>query len=56
MLAYALGRQLEYYDEATVKDLVERLETSDRRMQSLIHGIVQSETFQKRELIGSPSR
>ena len=49
MLAYALGRQLEYYDEATVKDLVLRLESNDRSMQSLIHGIVQSDTFQKRE-------
>lgn len=56
MLSYALGRQLEYYDEATVRDLVNELETNDRRLQSLIHEIVQSETFQKRQQIGDPTR
>ena len=50
MLAYALGRQLEYYDEATVRDLVARLQRDDRRMRTLIHGIVQSDTFQKKQV------
>ena len=50
MLAYALGRQLEYYDEATVRDLVAQLQRDDRRMRTLIHGIVQSDTFQKKQV------
>lgn len=49
MLAYALGRQLEYYDEATVRELVQQMQTDDRRMQSLIHGIVQSDTFNMKQ-------
>ena len=45
MLSYALGRQLEYYDEATVRDLVRQLQADERRMQTLILGIVLSDTF-----------
>lgn len=53
MLSYALGRQLEYYDEATVADLKRRLQSDDRRLRSLIAAIVQSDTFQQKQL---PSR
>ena len=49
MLAYALGRQLEYYDEATVGDLVTAFQADDRRLQTLIQAIVQSDAFQKRQ-------
>ena len=45
MLAYALGRQLEYYDEATVQELKAELEAEDRRLKALIHAIVRSDTF-----------
>jgi len=53
MLSYALGRQLEYYDEATVADLKRRLQLDDRRLRSLIVAIVQSDTFRQKQL---PSR
>ena len=49
MLSYALGRQLEYYDEATVGDLVKHVQTHDRRLPSLIHAIVESDTFQMKQ-------
>ncbi|MCR9197091.1 MAG: DUF1592 domain-containing protein [Planctomycetaceae bacterium] len=49
MLAYALGRQLEYYDEATVGDLVTAFQADDRKLQTLILAIVQSDAFQKRQ-------
>ena len=49
MLSYAIGRQLQYYDEATVQDIVKRMQRDDRRLQSLIHGIVTSETFQMKQ-------
>ena len=49
MLSYALGRQLEYYDEATVRDLVAELNDNERRIRTLIHGIAQSDTFQKNQ-------
>lgn len=45
MLAYALGRQLEYYDEATVQELTNELQADQRRVRTLIRAIVQSDTF-----------
>ena len=50
MLAYALGRQLEYYDEATLRELATELATDGRRLQTLIHAIVRSDSFQKKQL------
>jgi hypothetical protein len=50
MLSYALGRQLEYYDEATVRELVAEMQTHERRIPALIHAIVRSETFQMKQI------
>ena len=49
MLAYALGRQLEYYDEATVRELTTELEADGRKLQTLIQAIVRSDSFQKKQ-------
>ena len=49
MLSYALGRQLEYYDEATVQQLVKHMNENGRRLPSLVHGIVHSHTFQMKQ-------
>ena len=46
MLAYALGRQLEYYDEPAVRSIVAALEADDYRFQTLLHEIVASYPFQ----------
>jgi len=46
MLAFALGRQLEYYDEKTVRGIVGAWKQDDYRMQSLITRIVTSYPFQ----------
>ena len=51
MLAYALGRQLEYYDEATVLELRRALDKDGRRVQSLIRAIVLSDAFQKKQVL-----
>ena len=48
MLAYSLGRPLEYYDEAVVTDLVAKLRKDDLKMQTLILSIVESYPFQNR--------
>ncbi|MCU0796673.1 MAG: DUF1592 domain-containing protein [Akkermansiaceae bacterium] len=48
MLAYALGRPLEYYDEAVVTDLVTALRKDDLKMQSLILSVIASHPFQHR--------
>lgn len=49
MLAYALGRQLEYFDEATVRDVIRAFQSDGRRMHALIHAIVNSDAFQKKQ-------
>jgi hypothetical protein len=48
MLAYALGRPLEYYDEAVVSELVAGLRKDDLKMQTLILSVVESPPFQHR--------
>lgn len=49
MLAYALGRQLEYYDEATVIELTKRVEADERKFKTLIREICRSSTFQEKQ-------
>ena len=46
MLAYALGRQLEYYDEPALRKIVAALEAGDYRFQTLVKETVASYPFQ----------
>ena len=46
LLAYALGRQLEYYDEPAVQKIVAKLKADEYRFHTLVEGIVQSYPFQ----------
>ena len=50
MFTYALGRQLEYFDESVIKETIEKLEADNRKIKTLIHAIVESDTFQKKQL------
>jgi hypothetical protein len=45
LLAYALGRRLEYYDRPTVRKIVRDAGAHEYRWSSIILGIVQSPTF-----------
>ena len=45
LLAYALGRRLEYYDRPAVRQIVRDAAAHDYRWSSLILGIVNSPTF-----------
>ena len=45
LLAYALGRRLEYYDRSTVRQIVQRAAASEYRWSSLILGVVESPAF-----------
>ena len=45
LLAYALGRRLEYYDRPAVRQIVRAAAAHDYRWSSLILGIVKSPTF-----------
>lgn len=51
MLSYALGRQLQYYDEATVQELVDKVQASDRQIPALINAIVQCDAFQMKQSV-----
>jgi hypothetical protein len=45
LLAYALGRRVEYYDQPTVRAIAKAAEGNDYRMSSFLLGVVTSETF-----------
>ena len=46
LLAYAMGRRIEYFDQPTVRKIVKEAEASDYRMSSFILGVVRSDPFQ----------
>ena len=45
LLAYALGRRVEYYDQPTVRAIVRQAEANDSRMSAFILGVVHSPAF-----------
>ena len=49
MLAYGLGRQLDYYDETAIRKIVAELEEDEFRFQTLLQSIVKSYPFQYRK-------
>lgn len=48
LLTYALGRGMEYYDGPTIDRIVEEMEKSGGKMQTMMQAIVGSVPFQKR--------
>ena len=50
MLAYALGRKLEGYDEIVVDDLMSEVAADGYRMRAIIHGVVTSYPFTHRRI------
>ncbi len=49
LLSFALGRQLDYYDDGPVDEIVARLKADDDRFATLVLGIVQSYPFTHRK-------
>ena len=45
LMAYALGRRIEYYDQPSVREIVRNAAAEDYRWQSLVLGIVESPAF-----------
>ena len=45
LMAYALGRRVEYYDMPTIRDITRRAEADDHRISSFILGVVGSPAF-----------
>jgi hypothetical protein len=50
LLAYAMGRRIEYFDQPTVRKIVSEAEASDYRMSAFILGVVHSDPFQKMQV------
>lgn len=46
LMAYALGRRVEYYDQPTVREITNKAEENDYRISSFIMGIIKSDAFQ----------
>ena len=55
LLAYALGRRLEYYDRPTVRGIVREAAARDYRLSDIVLGIVSSPAFQMRRASADPS-
>jgi hypothetical protein len=46
LMAYALGRRVEYYDKPTIRAITAQAEADDYRISSFIMGVVKSDAFQ----------
>ena len=46
LLAYALGRRTEYFDQPAIRAIAKTAESNDYRMSSFILGVVKSDAFQ----------
>ena len=55
LMAYALGRGLEYYDAPIVRQIVRDAASQDYRWSSILMGIVESTPFQMRRVTGPDS-
>ena len=46
LMAYALGRRVEYYDQPRVRAIVREAEQQDYRISAFIRGVIESDAFQ----------
>jgi hypothetical protein len=50
LMAYALGRRVEYYDQPAVRAIARRAEANDYRISEFILGVVSSDAFRMRRV------
>jgi hypothetical protein len=50
LMAYALGRRVEYYDQPAIRRIVARAATKGYRFDEFVVGVVQSEAFRQRRV------
>ena len=53
LMAYALGRRVEWYDAPTVRRIEATARTSNYRVQDVILGVVKSDAFRMRKVVAS---
>jgi hypothetical protein len=51
LMAFALGRRVEYYDMPAVRKIVDNAQANDFRMSSFILGVVDSDAFRMRQMV-----
>ena len=49
LMAYAIGRRVEHFDQSTIRTIVKQAEKENYPMSSLIMGIIMSDAFRKKE-------
>ena len=50
LMAYALGRRMEYYDQPEIREIERKAATEGNRMSAFIRGVVESEAFQMKSV------
>ena len=48
LLAYSMGRRVEYFDQPAIRAIAKAAESNDYRLSSFIIGVVSSEPFQRK--------
>jgi hypothetical protein len=56
LMAYALGRRVEYFDQPAIRAIAKAAAANDYRMSSFILGVVRSDAFQMRRSDPSPTQ
>jgi hypothetical protein len=50
LMAYALGRRVEYFDQPTIRAIAKSAEANNYKMSSFILGVVKSDAFRMRRV------
>ena len=53
MMAYALGRRIEYFDQPTIRSIAKKAEAEDFKLSAFILGIVKSDPFRMKRVDGA---
>jgi len=56
LMAYALGRRVEYFDQPAIRAIAKTAAANDYKMSSFILGIIKSDAFQMRRADPSPTQ
>ena len=56
LLMYAIGRNIQYYDQPAIRAIVREAAAANNTMDSLIMGVVSSVPFQMRQSIANGER
>jgi hypothetical protein len=54
LMAFALGRRIEYFDQPTIRAITTAAEANDYRMSSFILGVVKSDAFRMKRADAAP--